>query len=131
MIILYYNVIVNNDVVKIYIIWVFLHDLFLQQHIYWEHVAVAVNSTNTVPGGSLYVCTNRIYRTSNRNWSLCYVLVPPSKEITFTWRNRRLPSPPQINSSVCPSVRLSEIFLKNGELTWIVTQVFFEMNSYT
>ncbi len=43
MIILYYNVIVNNDIVKIYIVWVFLHDLFLQQHIYWEHVAVAVN----------------------------------------------------------------------------------------
>jgi hypothetical protein len=29
--------------------------------------------------------------------------------LIFTWRNRRLPSPPQINSSVSPSVRLSHM----------------------
>ena len=43
MIIFYYNVAVKNHLVKIFIVWVFLFDVSWQQHIYWEHVAVAAN----------------------------------------------------------------------------------------
>ena len=59
-------------------------------------------------GGGGRICENLF---DGRNIFRILLLIQPTGQrvYIFTWRNRRLPSPTQINSSVCPSVRPSVI----------------------
>ena len=55
-------------------------------------------------------------------------------QVWYTWRNRRLPSPPQINSSVCLSVRSLIsllIFLRKSPRANRFGEIFFENRKLT